>query len=311
MNIPFFSIIIPTYNRAHFLSKAIESVLNQTFIDWELIIIDDGSTDNTKELVERYSDERIHYIWQNNQERSSARNNGIKIARGQYICFLDSDDYYKSDHLNTFYTTIVDKNYPKAFLYCDVTLQFNDGTLYDMFYEEVDEFNGNLDFILRRTIHSQQTCIHRKIFQKYQFNTRFRIGEDIELWVRICDEFPVIHVKSYTVVVVSHNARTIGAANVESCKAVIPLYSHIFKPPHPGSKISFFKKMNLYSTLYFVICRSNIVNKNKWNAIFYLIKALIYSPLVGESKHRLYLLYKLMVVKNYCEYYIKNEIVLV
>lgn len=67
-----FSIIIPTYNRAAFLPKAIESVLAQTYTDWELIIVDDGSTDNTKEVISQYSDGRIIYIYQQNAERSAA-----------------------------------------------------------------------------------------------------------------------------------------------------------------------------------------------------------------------------------------------
>jgi len=72
----FFSIILPTYNRAHFLPRAIESVIKQDYDNWELIIVDDGSTDNTKSLVQEFiqNDIRIRYIWQKNVERSAARN---------------------------------------------------------------------------------------------------------------------------------------------------------------------------------------------------------------------------------------------
>lgn len=88
-----FSVIIPTYNRASMLPKAIESVLAQTYPNWELIIVDDGSTDNTKELVANFieKDGRIKYIYQENAERSAARNNGIKNAKGEYICFLEQN----------------------------------------------------------------------------------------------------------------------------------------------------------------------------------------------------------------------------
>ena len=94
-----FSIIIPTYNRAAFLPKAIGSVLAQSFSDWELIIVDDGSTDNTKDVVAQYSDSRITYIFQQNAERSAARNKGIAHSVGEYVLFLDSDDYYLSNFL--------------------------------------------------------------------------------------------------------------------------------------------------------------------------------------------------------------------
>jgi len=103
---PFFSIIVPTYNRAHLISKAIESVIAQSFVNWELIIVDDGSTDKTMDLIASYQekDTRIRYIYQENAERSAARNNGIDHAKGEYICFLDSDDYYLKKNLNTFIT---------------------------------------------------------------------------------------------------------------------------------------------------------------------------------------------------------------
>ena len=102
MNPYLFSIVIPSYNRAHFISHAIQSVIDQTFQNWELIIIDDGSTDNTKDVVLSFDDIRIKYVYQKNQERSIARNNGIKRAKGIWICFLDSDDYYHKTHLQRF-----------------------------------------------------------------------------------------------------------------------------------------------------------------------------------------------------------------
>ena len=85
MNNMKFSIIIPTYNRAAFLPKAIESVLAQTCTDWELIVVDDGSIDNTREVVAQYNDKRITYIYQQNAERSAARNNGIQAYTGTSV----------------------------------------------------------------------------------------------------------------------------------------------------------------------------------------------------------------------------------
>jgi len=95
---PKVSVVIPTYNRARFLCEAINSVLNQTFRDFEVIVVDDGSTDNTAELLSRYSDS-IHYVRQDHRGRSHARNCGIQLARGEYIAFLDSDDIWLPDKL--------------------------------------------------------------------------------------------------------------------------------------------------------------------------------------------------------------------
>lgn len=109
---PFFSIIIPTYNRAHVIMRPIDSVLRQTFEDWELIIVDDGSTDDTKSIIESYHDNRICYVWQENQERSAARNHGIALAKGEWICFQDSDDEYMLDHLQVLFDAInLNKSY--------------------------------------------------------------------------------------------------------------------------------------------------------------------------------------------------------
>jgi len=86
------SIIIPTYNRGGLIINTINSVLNQTYLNWELIIVDDGSTDNTKEIIASVNDSRIKYIYRENKGPSAARNTGIKNANGEYIAFLDSDD---------------------------------------------------------------------------------------------------------------------------------------------------------------------------------------------------------------------------
>jgi len=88
---PLVSVIIPTYQHAHFLNATIESVLNQTFTNFELIVVDDGSTDSTKDVCTAYGD-KVIYIYQENSGQASARNTGIKKSKGEFISFLDSDD---------------------------------------------------------------------------------------------------------------------------------------------------------------------------------------------------------------------------
>lgn len=100
--LPLFSIIIPTYNRANLLPKAIESVIAQRYDGWELIIVDDGSTDDTAVVCQNFqSDVRIKYIFQQNKELNGARNTGVQNAVGTFCCFLDDDDYYLPNHLET------------------------------------------------------------------------------------------------------------------------------------------------------------------------------------------------------------------
>ena len=97
------SIILPVFNGEKFIKKAIESVLNQSLDDFELIIINDGSTDSTSDIINSFEDNRIRIINQNNKGPGQARNNGLKIASGDYIMFLDADDWFCEDALETAY----------------------------------------------------------------------------------------------------------------------------------------------------------------------------------------------------------------
>lgn len=120
-----FSIIVPTYNRAFLLSNAINSIFSQQYKDFELIIVDDGSSDNTKNFIESFNDSRIRYIYQENKGVCVARNTGIYTAQGKYITFLDSDDLAESNWLEDFYTQI-QKNEPDL-IFCDMLLKYPDG----------------------------------------------------------------------------------------------------------------------------------------------------------------------------------------
>jgi glycosyltransferase involved in cell wall biosynthesis len=107
---PFFSIIIPTFNRLHSLPNTIESVLHQIFADFEIIIADDGSTDGTANWIKEQKDERIKYIWQTNAGVCAARNKGATIVQGEYLIFLDSDDTVTTNWLLDFHETITTQN---------------------------------------------------------------------------------------------------------------------------------------------------------------------------------------------------------
>ena len=140
MKTPLFSIIIPTYNRCDFIKIAIASVLSQTFDNFELIIIDDGSTDNTKKTVQQYFNRyqlpskaapvrktSIHYHYQKNKGPAAARNKGIGLAKGKYICFLDSDDRFRTQKLETVYQYI--NKYPEFSVFHTEELWYRRGEI--------------------------------------------------------------------------------------------------------------------------------------------------------------------------------------
>ena len=104
---PKVSVIIPTYNSAQYITEAIESALNQTYKDFEIIVVDDGSTDNTKDILRSYIEKKkIHYFYQKNSGVSSARNTGVRVSQGEYISFLDSDDFWAAEHLQQLFNAM-------------------------------------------------------------------------------------------------------------------------------------------------------------------------------------------------------------
>ena len=127
---PAVSVVIPTYNRAHMLSRAVLSVIRQTSKDWELLIIDDGSTDTTEQVVQSFSDLRIRYVrHESNRGAQAARNTGIRMALGEYIAFLDSDDEWHRTklerQLNAF---LLDDVGDLGVVLCDATVADDDAT---------------------------------------------------------------------------------------------------------------------------------------------------------------------------------------
>ncbi len=113
---PFFSVIIPVFNKENFIKDTIDSVLSQDFSDFEIIIMNDGSTDNSITNIESINDERIQIFNQENQGVAAARNNAIALAKGKYMALIDADDLWKHDHLNNLKHAI--ELFPNALLYC-------------------------------------------------------------------------------------------------------------------------------------------------------------------------------------------------
>lgn len=185
MKNPFFSIIIPTYNRANTIIRAVNSVQNQLFQDWELLVVDDGSKDNTAQLVRSVcsKDNRVKYFYQENAERSTARNYGVSKSSGKYICFLDSDDTYSDNHLKMLNEAITE-NRNQNFIYIVKS------TILNVSYIKVGEsdiHNGNSDYetIVLNTITPGQFCVPRELLDKEKFDTSIRISEDTDLLFRI------------------------------------------------------------------------------------------------------------------------------
>ncbi len=212
---PLFSIIIPTYNRALLLGDTIESVLNQKFEDFELLIIDDGSTDNTQAVVQKFvSDVRVRYFKKENGERGAARNFGASLATGQFINFFDSDDLMYPNHLEVARSFIDTSSSPEIF-----HLAYDYKTPADELIYTRSAFNENsIDALLFDNILSCNGVFLRKdiaINYPFEENRILASAEDWGLWVKLACRYKINFCNEVTSVIVAHDARSIRTINIE------------------------------------------------------------------------------------------------
>ena len=292
---PVFSIVIPTYNRAKLIPHAIEGVLAQTFKDWELVVVDDGSTDNTRAVVEKYAGPRIKYIYQENAERSAARNNGIKQSTGKYICFVDSDDYYLPIRLEMLYGELEKRNFPEAVFYTGIAYEYGDEIR--NLPELPNTFDNNSDFLAQALIGNPQVCAHRNIFLHHQFNPAFHIGEDMELWLRVAEQYPFIHLENqFTVIATDHDDRSVNVIRNNSFADQLRMFRFIFSPSHPGHKVSPAIKNRLLANCYYGIAKFYIYNNRRLKAAMAIFKSIILDIRSVQLKFRINILLKLITL---------------
>lgn len=204
-----FSVIIPAYNAENFIDVAVKSVLMQTCGDFELIIVDDGSQDGTREKISEYSDSRVRYIYQENGGVSSARNKGICESKGEFICFLDSDDEWKADHLEALVGLI--KKYGRCGMFVTgYDIRLNTGELIHrseqilkrLAGEDASSDNG-FDILLKYGyfFNTNTVCCRKEVFERVGlFETGVKNGEDDDMWYRIFAYYPIAITKSSTTV---------------------------------------------------------------------------------------------------------------
>ena len=294
---PFFSIVLPTYNRAHLIETAVKSVLSQTFSDWELIIVDDGSTDNTQKIINKFaaSDQRIKYFYQENQERSVARNNGIEKSTGQYICFLDSDDYYLKDKLASFLEAIHGQ-VTKALFYDALAFETS-GELGFFHLPLRKKEETPHEFLLMNPLGALQLCIPAAALKLEQFNPTLHIGEDVELWLRLANSYDFIAVNSNNTIAVEHEERSINLLNDRQIKDIIKHYNFIFNKKNYGRKVMNKTKNKIYGRLFFNVAKIRMKQSKKFQAIFWLLKSLFSYPKSELNKHIFYCLKNLIFGK--------------
>ncbi len=287
MNLPFFSIVIPTYNRAHLIGKTVASVISQLYTDWELLIIDDGSTDSTHEVILSFNDSRIKYVWQKNAERSMARNNGITQAKGEFICFLDSDDLWRENHLQILYSTIEKNHFKPALYFTGMAWNFADRNEDIVFESPIGK--NPVEYVIQNQLAPSTTCLQKDILKTEKFNPSLRINEDVELFARVAAQYDLVQVKDITVDFVIHSQNT-KALEKNLVSPQIEAMNMIFTNPALRNKISdVFKKQKIqnlkHQLINYYLAAGEFAKMNKE-----IIRFLISYPSHFQNKSKIVLL---------------------
>lgn len=276
---PTVSVIIPTYNRAAMLKEAIESVLAQTYQDWELIVVDDGSTDETPCLMDTYreADARIRCLKQHNQGLSSARNAGLRIAQGEFVAFLDDDDLWLPEKLRL--QTMCMQEHPEFGLTYTrfyllggkqerLLLPRKPGTTFLQLVEA--------NFIPVLTVMVRRTCLE----EVGLFNERFRATQDYELWLRILRRHPIHFIDKPLACYRKHGSNM-------TAKLIPMLLEHIevLKMVQPDRRlgVTAFLKRKVIAIYHYKIARLFIEERDCRQASQHFFNALRFYPAIGQT----------------------------
>jgi glycosyltransferase involved in cell wall biosynthesis len=203
---PFFSIIISTKNRLDLLQQMIGSIEQQTFTNYEVIIIDDHSTDTTVSYLESILSPKYRYATNNGNERSAARNTGIALAKGEYLCIIDDDDLLSAKYLQDFYDELAKRQFPKneiirtGFKYLYADGRFKESVNYDPKRHE-----DGINYALNHMSSFCTLCVHKSSFVDNLFDVRFPFWEDNHLLLRILKTRDLIQLKGYNYMYRIHN----------------------------------------------------------------------------------------------------------
>ena len=275
MKAPFFSVIIPTYNRAHILDRAIRSVLMQSFRDFELIVVDDGSTDGTMDFIEHNTEKGFQYIVQSNQGVCAARNKGVSLASGSYLIFLDSDDLLAEGALQLFYNGIISSKADLA----HGKLLMNNPNQSQKTIDPRDPYNTGRKSNAGVQL-SGSFALRKELFIKaggYDENIAF--GENTELFWRIKKQNFTSHIIDSIVVIVFQEADRPSKSSenlVKSLRYVINKHSE-YLMEHPHIKWLYLNKLGV------AYLRLNL----KKEAMLCFVKAIMIKPLRFKSYFRL------------------------
>ena len=211
---PFFSVVIPLFNKEKYIENTLKSVFNQTFQDFEIIIVNDGSTDNSTSIVSEIKDPRIAIITSKNKGVSHARNLGIGHSNSDKIVFLDADDFWEPFHLENL--KAIYQQFPNCGMYATAYAKEKYGIKFKSIFKGISEdenWKGVIENYFKNSIansitSSSSVLIPKPVFKTIGlFNEDYNSGEDTDMWIRIALKYPVAFCNKISVI---HNMDAIN-----------------------------------------------------------------------------------------------------
>lgn len=295
---PFFSIVIPTFNRGHMVADAIESALSQSFTDHEIIVVDDGSNDDTAQVVKRYG-KQVQYHRQENAGVASARNAGVALTQGEYLCYLDSDDLWLRNKLAV-YKAAIDQNPGAPFIFSDFhkhdmklerPYEVSNSDLFPYIFDFSQHLNSHIfslsgDSLLRLLLrgyplYPSTFAIHRRVHDHFRWDPGILKSEDFNLVLKLSCRYPFLYINQSLATVRVHDSNksadfiTKNHVNTASMKLLRDLYlpkskrslcNYYISQKYFGDGTSYFKK-GLYRLSLTHIFRSLGFREN-WARLF-------------------------------------------
>ncbi|MCS6795021.1 MAG: glycosyltransferase family A protein [Raineya sp.] len=209
---PLFSIVIPTYNRANLIGKTLQSVLRQEFTDFEVIVVDDGSTDHTEAVVKSFVSEKLRYYKIPNGERAKARNFGIRQAKGKYITFVDSDDLLYPNYFQEAYQ-FLQRNPDSVFWALSYEMKNEKGKI---LFRQIHKGNIAQKLQFGNVLSCIGVFVKKEILLENPFNENRDLSgtEDYELWLRLASRYPLHGVSTICASMINHENRSVLEINV-------------------------------------------------------------------------------------------------
>jgi len=312
---PLVSVIIPTFNRSRFFKEAIDSALAQTYSHIEIIVIDDGSTDNTKEIVKSFG-KKVRYVYQNHSELPATRNKGLGLAKGKYVAFLDDDDVWFSQKIEKEVAYL--ESHPNlGFIFSAAHIVDENGQkIESRALENTTPLTFKNLYNWNMIISPSVTLIRKECFDHVgMFDEDLIQSCDYDMWLRIAQEYKFDYLEAYLT-----NYRMHSKSLSKDLDRRATFHKMIFLKADIGRNKTWRQTRIRIARSYYFIAEQHYHNKDSMKAFRKFIEAIIFWPLIGAyfwpqetQRLRFTLLYRIMKVYGlilWCplrQIFLKNE----